>query len=193
MKFQHKESWDAMTSILALKTSVDEAWNRFIDFHEQVSPESYWTRLRHMDIKTEQAEIVGWLQHLLSVNPIPETIAAIWIGLFKAADNEIPTIYFSGAETYTEDDISWACDPAYLPDNGYAQPGVLKDIDGIFRTDENNYQFLDWIFPLAYCAFTFDEVFRTKLDKTLILKTNAAINVTVGYDSGDYIELTAIK
>lgn len=195
MDFQHEQSWDGMTTILALKTNAKDAWNKFIDFHEQLAPKTYWTSLRQLDIEAEQAEIVDWLQQLVTVSPIPNTIAAFWIGILKFADNdkEIPTIYFSGADTYDNEDIDWASDPMYLPENRYAQPGILQQIDDIARADEENYEFFDWIFPLAYCAFTFDEVFRTKIDKQTFLRGKKEVFVAVGHDSGDYVDLTPLN
>lgn len=195
MHFQHEQSWDTLTTILASKLTVGEAWSKFIQFHEQRVPKSYWTQLRELDIETEQTEIVAWVEQLLSANPILKTVVAIWIGLVKFADNdkEIPTIYFSGADTYDKEDIDWACDPVYLPENRYAQTELLQQIDDITRTDEENYEFFDWIFPLAYCAFTFDEIMRSKLDKNLVLKWKPEIYVAVGHDNGDYVELTPVR
>lgn len=195
MDFQHEQSWDGLTTILALKTNAKDAWNKFIDFHEQVAPKTYWTSLRQLDIEAEQAEIVSWLQQLVNLSPIPDSIVAFWIGILKFADNdkEIPTIYFSGADTYDKDDIDWACDPPYFPENRYVQPEVLQQIDDIATTEEENYEFLDWIFPLAYCAFTFDEIFRTKIDKQTFVKSKNEIFVAVGHDSGDYVDLTPLK
>ncbi len=195
MDFQHEQSWDGLTTILALKTNAKEAWSKFIDFHEQVVPKTYWTSLRMLDIEAEQAEIVDWLTGLVEQNAVPESIVAFWIGIIKFADDdkELPAIYFSGADTYDKDDIDWACDLKYSPENRYAQLGVLQQIDEIASTDQENYEFLDWILPLGYCAFTFDEIFRTKIDKRLFLTSNSELFVAVGHDSGDYIELTTVN
>lgn len=194
MDFQHDSSWDILTSTLALKAPANEAWNIFIDLHEQIVPKPYWTKLRQIDIATEQAEIVEWLGFLLDAEPMPETTKAIWIGLVKFAgdgEREIPAFYIVGADVYDKEDIEWACDAPYRPDNGYAQLGSLQYIDETLRTDNENYSFLDWIFPLAYCAFTFDEVFRTQTAKGLLPKSGTEINIVVGHDDGDYIELTS--
>lgn len=194
MDFQHEQSWDSLTTIIASKTTAKEAWNKFIDFHEQVAAKSYWAQLRQLDIEAEQTDIVAWLQQLITDNPIPKSVVAIWIGILKFADNdkEIPTIYLAGADTYDKDNSDWACDPTYLPENRYVQPGVLQQIDDITQTDEENYEFFDWILPLAYCAFTFDDIIRTKLDRKLFLKSKNEIVIAVGHDSGDYTELTPI-
>ena len=167
MEFEHEKSWEYLTTISESKLTAKVAWNKFIDFHEQLVFKSYWKALRQLDIESEQTDIVAWLQQIITSNPIPKSIVAIWIGILKFSDDnrQIPAIYFAGADNYDKEDIDWACDPIYLPDNRYAQPGVLQQIDDIARTDEENYEFFDWILPLAYSSFTFDEIIRTKLDK----------------------------
>lgn len=70
---------------------------------------------------------------------------------------------------------------------------MLQHIDNIARTDKENYEFFDWILPIAYCAFTFDEIIRKKFDTNLFLKYKDKLFVSVGHDSGDYVDLTPIK
>ena len=195
MEFQHDKSWNCLKEIFASKLTAKEAWNKFIDFHDKSVPKSYWTALRKLDIGEEQTEIVNWLQQLIADDPIPETVVAIWIGIFKLADDdrETPAIYFVGADTYDKDDIDWACDPAYLPEGRYVQPGILQQIDDIAKADEENYEFLDWILPVAYCTFTFDEIIRTKINKKLFLKHKDKLYAAVGHDSGDYMDLSNIE
>jgi hypothetical protein len=195
MEFQHDKSWDCLASIFASKLSAKDAWIRFIDFHEQTVPKSYWTFLKQLDIDGEQKEITQWLQKLVTDSPIPNNVVALWIGILKFADNEkeIPAIYLAGANTYDKDDIDWACNPTYLPENRYAQLELLQQIDDIAGKDEANYEFLDWILPLAYCTLMFDEIIRTKLDKKLVLKNKDNLFMAVGHDSGDYMDLTTIE
>jgi len=196
MEFQHDESWDQLARILASKVPAREAWNNLIDFHEQSFPRSYWADLRQIDLESEQEDIADWIHQIVRSEPIPKNILAFWIGILKLVDDtnkEVSTIYFAGADNYDKDDIDWACDPSYLPENRYAQPPILQQIDNIAQKDKENYQFLDWILPVAYCAFTFDEIVRTKLDKNLFLKHRKKIFVAVGHDSGDYIDISAIN
>ena len=195
MEFQHDKSWEAFTTILSSKLPARQAWNKFIEFHEKNFPKPYWTTLKEIEIEEEQTNIVNWLTNVVTTKPIPKKVLAIWVGLLKfEGDNEsaIPTIHFGGSDNYDKDDCDWACDLTYLPDNRYAQPGLLQEIDAIAKTDNDNYEFLDWILPLAYCAFTFDEIVRTRLERSLFLRHKEKIFITIGYDSGDYIELTTI-
>ena len=196
MEFQHDKSWEVLTNILNDKLSARQAWTKFIEFHQQNFSKPYWANLKEIEIEEEQRNIVDWLNAVVTESPIPKSIVAIWIGLIKVADEvetEIPTIYFGGADYYEKDDSDWACDLKYLPDNRYAQPGLLQEIDTIAKTDEENYEFLDWILPIAYCAFTFDEIIRTELNKCLFLNRRCSLYVTIGYDSGDYVDLTQIR
>jgi hypothetical protein len=195
MGFQHDKSWDCLESIFKSKLSAKEAWDNFIDFHEQMNPKSYLADLRNLDIEDEQNDINNWIQQLLTDSPLPESVQAIWIGILRLEDkgNEIPAIYLVGADTYDKDDIDWACEPTYLPKNRYVLPGILKEIDDIIKTDKDNFGFLDWILPLAYCSFTFDEIIRTRINKKLFLSKRDKIYVATGHDSGDYQTLSNIE
>jgi hypothetical protein len=195
MDFEYDKSWACLTTIFGSKLTAKDAWNKFIDFHEQLVSKSYWKDLRELDIDAEQTNIVAWFQQTITDNPIPKGVVAIWIGILKFVhDNrEIPTIYFIGADNYDKEDIEWACDPTFLPENRYSQPSTLQQIDDIARTDKENYAFFDWILPLAYSTFTFDEIIRNKLDKKLLLKHNNVLHVALGHDNGDYMNLQDIE
>ncbi len=195
MGLQHDKSWDCLENIFTAKLTANEAWIQFIDFHEQIYTKSYWTDLRNRNIEDELNDIISWINQLVTDSPLAENVLSIWIGILRLEDkgNEIPAIYMVGADTYDKNDIGWACEPTYMPDNRYILPGILKEIDDIIKTDNDNYEFLDWILPLAYCAFTFDEIIRTKLDKSLFLRKRDKIFFATGHDGGDYLDLTSIE
>jgi hypothetical protein len=192
MDFEYDKSWDSLTTVLEFKMTAKDAWMKFLELHEEMVQKSYWTDLKQIDVEAEQVHIVSWVTGMVTKEPIPKNIVALWIGVFKN-QNEIPTIYFGGADKYNKDDSDWRCDLNYLPKNRYAQPGLLQEIDVISKTDEENYEFLDWILPVAYCAFTFDEIVRTKLDKNLFLKHKDKLFIAIGHDSGDFVDVTPIE
>lgn len=195
MDFQHEQSWQYLETVLSSKLTTKEAWDRFIQMHDSTVPGPYWTEFRSIDVESEHTDVVNWIQQVIINSPMPEEVIALWIGIFKSADDasETPTIYLAGADRYDKDDADWACDPSYQPDNGYAQPTVLQQIDLIAKKHTESYQFLDWILPLAWCAFTFDEIIRSRLDKSIFKKDGRELFITVGHDGGDYINLTPIK
>ncbi|MBL7975575.1 MAG: hypothetical protein JNJ85_11725 [Candidatus Kapabacteria bacterium] len=195
MKFNHEESWEWFESILQSKLSAKEAWSTFIDYHEKIAPQVNWNTLKNIDVESELIQIKDWFEQLVISNPIPEKTVALWIGLFKVEyeNNDIPTIYVVGADTFNNDDIEWACDPTYVPENRYAQPTLLKELDDAIKTDEEHYEFLDWILPLACTAFIIDEIIHSAIRKSVFLDNRNKMFVTVGYDSGDYINVSCIE
>ena len=52
---------------------------------------------------------------------------------------------------------------------------------------------MDWILPIALSAFVFDEIIRTQLRHELFLINKEFQHVAVGFDNGDFIELTPIS
>ncbi|GGH63974.1 hypothetical protein HNQ91_002404 [Filimonas zeae] len=196
MAFQYDKSWEIFTTILDSKSSARQSWTTFLDWHRQHSPEVYWCKLSDIAIEEDLTHFENWFTALVTASPVPEKVVAIWIGLLKAShgDNyEVPVMYMGGANSYDEEDGEWACDLKYLPDNRYAQPASLRQIDELAKTDKENYVFLDWILPLAYCAFILDEVFRTKIDKRLFLQHTNQLFITIGHDGGDFVNLSPLE
>jgi len=195
MDFDHDKSWDNLLTVFSSKLTVKEAWCKIIDFHSQTIFKPYWTILRQLDLDGEQIELKNWLEQLIVTSPLPDSVVALWVGILKFADNdkEIPTIYLVGADAYENDDIEWACNPSYLPDNRYVQPRILSQIDDIIRADVDNYEYFDWLLPLAYCALTLDEIFRTKINKQLLLTRKDKLFLATGHESGDYLDLSIIE
>jgi|ERR1043165_555930 hypothetical protein len=196
MPFEHDQSWDYLETIFNSQLPIKEAWNKIMEFHEKQKPAPYWTTLRQLDVETEQVELKEWLEHVVSTSPIPESVAALWIGIIRLASDEgqeIPAIYITGADTYDKEDIDWTCEPVYVPKDSYTAPSILKEIDDLIKTDSESFPFLDWILPLAYCALTLDEIIRTKLDRKLFLNGRKQLFVTTGHDDGDYLNLSTIS
>mgnify|MGYP001767399758 CR=1 FL=1 len=195
MDFNHDSSWDNLLEVFNLKLSITDSWNKIINFHEKIIWKPYWNDLRQLEFVSEQNEIKEWLEHFVKNSDLPPSVLALWIGILKMEYNGklSPTIYIVGSDTYIKNSNEWASQPIYVPDNRYAIPGILGQIDDIVKADNKNYEFFDWILPLAYCALTFDDIIRTKLDTNLFLKSRNKIHVVTGHDSGDYLELSCIK
>jgi hypothetical protein len=195
MKFDYDKSWDKLTEALKAQKSVTESWAGFLEYFEKQAPKKYWELLKNLDLQTEQGELKDWLESLFKNSPIPDDTRALWIGIMKVEgenDGEIPAIYLIGSNTYDEENLDWAASPTYLPENRYVCPGILQDIDNIIKTDKKEFQFLDWILPVAYCGLTIDEIFRTKFDKDLALHNKSSLQIVVGHDGGDYLELSPL-
>lgn len=195
MTFKHDKSWENLEIVLNSKLPIKDAWNGVIDFHEQTVPRNYWPLLKDLDVEAEQQEIKTWLEKILTDNPLPEQIVALWIGIVKLLDvnnKERYAIYLTGSDSYQEEDVEWAVEPTYEPEDRYKVLEILNQIDSVIKKDKDNYSFLDWILSLAYCSLTIDEIVRTKLKRNIFLKIQNNLSVVTGHDSGDYIQLSSI-
>lgn len=195
MSFEHNNSWDNFEKVVNSEPPIKDGWNQIIDFHKNLKEKSYWTHLKTLDLETEQEEIKDWLESLVTEEPFDKNIVAFWIGINKFMDNsekEIYAIYLVGCESYDKEDIEWATEPTYLPENRYFISGILNEIDKKIKADADDYSILDWILPLAYSSLTFTDLINNKLDSSKFLKYQDKIFVTTGHDGGDYLSLKAI-
>ena len=194
--YSHENSWNYLEELISLKLPIQESWKRIIEFHRDVVHKECWQSLLEFDLIAEQVELKNGLEYFVTDAPIPENIIALWIGIFLANidGNEYYAIYLSGSENFDKGNVDWAIDPAYNPENNYGIPEVLNEIRTIIKAkNTDNFDFLDWILPISYCALTIDEIVRNMIDKSIFLKSKDELSVTLGYDNGDFINLTPIK
>jgi hypothetical protein len=191
MKFSHDKSWDFLEETLNKNLTIVESWERILEFHAKFKKKKYWTKLSNLSIETEQSELTEWLESIQIDSPIPNEIVAFWIGITKLWDEEnekeVCTIYLIGAKTYEKDDIEWAVNCDFEPENKYFISDVLNFINDEIEEDEEDYSFLDWILPLSYCCLTFKEIINQKLDRSKFIQS---FDMSVGFDDGDYISIT---
>jgi len=196
MKFDYSKSWDKLEEIFSSELNVNEKWNQIIDFHETLFPETNWTALREINITAESYEIKEWLEKLVTEEQFNAETLAFWIGLTKFLDEqtekEFYVIYLTGCEKYEINNIEWATDPSYIPENRYFSLDFLNKIDNIILEDKD-YSFLDWILPICAGSFVLDDIFKSKLDLDKFLKYKNKMFVTFGFDDGDYISLTPLR
>lgn len=193
--FDHDASWEQLLKIFKSDLPVTDAWKKVIEFHEKAAPKTYWEKLKSMDLAAEELLLKDWLEDLTKRAPIPASVSALWVGMFKHIqdDKEMYVIHLSGSDTYSKDDIVWASTPSYLPADRYAVPGILNEMNSLIEKDKTDYHFLDWILPIAYIGLIFDSIIKNSLDKSLFLKHKPELFFTAGHDSGDYLDLSSIK
>ena len=196
MKFDYGKSWNKLEEIFSSKLAMNEKWNQIIDFHVSLFPETNWTALRQVNISAESNEIKEWLEKLVTEEPLNVETIAFWIGLTKFLDEqtekEFYVIYLTGCKNYEINDIEWATDPSYIPENRYFSLDFLNKIDSIILEDKN-YSFLDWILPICAGSFVLDDIIKCKLDVEKFLRYKDKLFVTFGFDDGDYIHLTPLR
>lgn len=184
--FTYDESWNYIESILKSNTPFKEGWLKIIAFHEEKEPNSYWSDLKNIDFEKDLQSAASWFFKTVANEPIPNSVIALWFGIFQTADedgsNERYIIYFTGSNNYDEQEIeNWALDPVYSPDDKYFEPEILNlKLKKLKEHKSDNYSFLNWILPISYI---------TLLVQQLKNKLTADLYITVGYDDGDYINL----
>lgn len=198
MHFNEKASLEYLREILSARLPIEEAWARLIDFHEAIKPKPYWHVLRQLNVAAEQKDIVAWMAQILTVNPLPKSIIALWIGIEKIWDEESKREYLAiclrGADTYDPEDIDWADACRYEPENNYGIVEVLTNLNELIREDKEDYVFLTETLPLAYCSLTMDEIARTKqLNPELTARAKHGLYLTVGFEEGHHLDLSRIE
>jgi|GEM_PF-2589910 len=198
MTYDHTESWQKLQELLAAKLPIAEAWKSIIDFHAAIKPKPYWETIRHLKVEDEQKDIIGWMEQILSDSPLHKSILALWIGLSRIWDEESEkeyyAIYLQGADKYDPEDIDWADEPRYDPENNYGLVGILTEVNDLIKEDEQaDYEFLDAVLPLCYCALSFDEIIRNKqLDPSLFSRARQGLYITVGFEEGHHVDISRI-
>jgi hypothetical protein len=81
--FDHDSSWEQLTKLFNSHLPINEAWTKLIEFHEKLAPKTYWDKLKSLDLAAEKEVLKDWLQDLATKSPIPETVSALWVGMFK--------------------------------------------------------------------------------------------------------------
>lgn len=198
MEYSHEESWENLEAVLAAKLGIKEAWNRIIDYHEHLKPKKYWAALRQLEVEKEQVEIAQWIEEVVVNTAIPASVEALWFGITKVWEEEdgkeFYAIYLQGADSYDSESIEWVLEPSFDPEDNFGIVEGLNEIDELIAADSDDYAFLDWILPIAYCALMLDEIIRTKkMNRELFLKAKKKLFVTTGFDEGDFVNLTAME
>lgn len=184
--FNHASSWNFLESILQSNMAFKDGWKDIIAFHEEQLIDSY-NDIEGFDFEKDLLSASTWFEEALATDPIPNSVKALWFGIFITADedesNEGYCFYFTGSDNYDEHNLdNWALNPVYSPVNKYFKPERLNTLlKKIKENKPDNYSFLDWILPISYVSL---------MVKQLKNKLNTNFYITVGYDDGDYLSLS---
>lgn len=196
--FNHDESWNYIEDVLKSNLSFHEGWLKIVAFHEVKQTDLSLVVLRRIDLDAELLEITKWIKVNLANEPLPNTVVALWFGIFTAADEDGNdagyTIYFSGTDSYDEEEIeNWISNETYSPHNKYFIPAAFNTLlEKLKQTHSEAYPFLDWILPISYAALLIQTAIQNGEVKPLLLQNKSMLFVTLGYDDGDYINLPAL-
>lgn len=196
MEFSQDQSWDKLGDILQRDLPLSEAWAEFIDFHSGVRDKPFWNDMRNVDLKKGQEEIAEWLNGLPADEPLPDSLAALWFGIVTMRDQLTGTQFYAyyllGADDYDADGMDWGLEPSYSPSNRH-YVGETINLLRSYIIDDEDFDFLGWIFPLACTTFLLNGVFESHLDKSQYLASREQLHAAVGYENGDFVHLKTIS
>ncbi|GAA3960615.1 hypothetical protein [Mucilaginibacter dorajii] len=194
-EFENVQVWNDFEAIFNQQLPIAQSWSKLIDLLENIKAKSYWTQVRNIDIKTERKEIKDWFELTFSTDEITAETKCLWVGIQEYADKDdakLYGIYLSGYDVAGPDEID-GDEPSYSPEDSMIILDNLSAIEKLINSDSDDYDFLDWLLPVAYCSLVLDDIIRQDLYKLLVLRHNDKMALAVGYDGGDYVTLSTIE
>jgi hypothetical protein len=184
--------------------SIAESMACVIDRCEAARPHEDWARLRALPYD-DLSSLKAWLLRPFQKEPPAEPLQALWFGLFNPCpDGRTPVadVYVCGSKRFDPDpnDNSWAVGPDWWPEARYANSAVLAEIyriaysPGASVSQQKQCLRNDAEYPLclAYGLFAVRELLG-QMEPSRLLGASESLGVAVGFDSGDFILLGALK
>ena len=191
MSISFNKTLETVYKCLQQDNTISADIETVISVNESQVPHNDWQRFRKLpyDDLTEMRE---WLENVLTNEPPDIELAGLWFGLFNPVyenDEAVADIYICGGTEYDEDNMDWACDPEYAPDEGYAHSEILKSIYQIAYTSKESLgNDAEYPMCLSYGAFAIKRLLN-EINPELLIKGDKDIGLAVGFDDGDYIIL----
>ena len=180
---------DFLLKTIAEEHSASGGMNRLLNHCASHCPDDVWRWLRELDIRPDLYRIASWLETVLSTEPPPATIVALYFGLFDEWDGVTSRcrLYVAGSERFDASDQSseWAVDPVYFPEGRCSPSAVLPSLSAeAQKCGGEARDLIEYVLCLGYASLAIRESSRMlrrnpELDRILRLPT------AVGFDSGD--------
>ena len=111
-----------------------------IEYCAKHAPDPIWDQVAALDYASDWQQLKKWLASVLSSEPPPPTIKALWFGLFLPVDRSGRVaigLYVGGSKRFDrkDDTFDWASSLEYFPEGRYADSQVLKDVYDLSQQD----------------------------------------------------------
>jgi hypothetical protein len=142
-----------------------------------------------VSIENDISQLKAQLEHVLSSEPPPAGVAALFFGLFDALDEneqEIIGYYVAGVTHFDPEEPDTLCNPAWFPESRYLYSRALEAIKQAELSAAEAGRADDRAL-LGYAG---------QLATAIIVSRHAAdglsqARIVVGFDSGDFVEVAA--
>ena len=141
------------------------------------------SRLNTLDFETDVDAIERTIGNIIELHPPKKKIKGYWFGIFETTEGYQAHLVGSNKASLNDEAAEWAVEPEYAPENRYIESNVLRILPQIESGTEDiaiRY-FSLWYLLIAVSSFC-------KKSSQALLNSNKCI-VTVGYDSGDFINV----
>jgi hypothetical protein len=198
MGFSRANTYDVVADVVRSEESVVLGMKCLLAHCTNLSPDAAWSEIGKLDFEGDARSLEVWIEKVLVVEPPGANIAALWFGLFDQASpngRAFSSLYLVGSETYTpeDDDGDWACSPAYVPQQRYAESVVLQSISSLLDGRGDGVSSLgSYMLPLAYAALAVKKA-EYSIPAGIWLQGCAVRSIAVGFDSGDFVTLPQIR
>lgn len=198
MEFDLAAAAEHTEQIVKSATTLRSGMTQLLDYCAANSPAPVWSSIPRLNFERDSAQLLRWLENVLSTEPPSEEINAFWFGLFNPIldNNEASCgLYVSGSTQFDPEDETgdWAVvsDDSYLPEGRYAASSVLQRIHRLVTEDDDG-QIGEYVLCLGYASLAVREICRS-LNPKLLLGQRQSRAIAVGFDSGDFIILDSVS
>ena len=173
------QSFDEVVSLVNGASGLNGGWDSLRDYLEGKSP-GLSDEVDDVDISQDVAEVADQVRLVLEAEPPPDTVDAIYFGLFDTVEDsgdEGIGFYVAGAADYSTGGDDALCDPAWWPDRRYLLSDALSALRRVEAArDGDERAFLSYAGQLGIALLVTKFVVRGLFEGKAIL---------VGFDSGD--------
>jgi hypothetical protein len=182
-------TFDDVVKIAKNAENPDAGWAFLVGYLEKRGGEPL-RQLAAVDIQRDVDKVRGQIRELVSGEPPPNDLNAVYFGLFDTEDDEgAETIgyYITGVTRFDPKDGDSLCNPAWWPDARYLTSATLNAIKGAEVSAAASGQ-TDLRQLLGYSG---------QLGAALLLSRFASaglfpgLHQVVGFDSGDFAQISA--
>ena len=192
------DTYDIIAGVVRSEEIVTAGMLRQLAHFTNLSPDAAWFETGKVDFEDDARNLEAWVARVLVTEPPSANVAAFWFGLLNQAGPDgraFSSLYIAGSETYSPDDDGgdWACSPAYLPQQRYAESVVLRSISGLLEGRGLGLSWLgSYVLPSAYAALAVKKA-EYSIPADIWLQGCAVRAIAVGFDSGDFVTLPQIR
>jgi hypothetical protein len=176
--------FDKVVEIAKTTRSPIQGWQAVISYANERAARIK-DRLATLNIEDAVSDVRKQLLDKWKVEPVPHEVDFLYFGLFDLGfegDSSVYAgFYVSGGSCFDSHDSNSLCDLPYFPDNRIIRSEFLDGIKRAGEMDVRSREFVDYAVAFGAAAL---------LSKFSIPEIGRKLRIVVGFDSGDFAEIT---